>query len=196
VANEQEFRRFSVSAEIEEKALREIYLRPFEMLVKSEHPPGCIMTAYNRVNSQHVDMHEQLIKYILREQWGYQGLVMSDWGGTNSTVESVLAGCDLEMPGPPLRRGGKLLEALKNSQDGTLKAAIDQSCTRLLSLAKRLSKLGMSAADAEASRHQPETTDIIKKSKVRRSRLFTHFIITELKGLRTPHLHQRTRPAK
>lgn len=163
MANEQEFRRFSVSAEIEEKALREIYLRPFEMLVKSEHPPGCIMTAYNRVNSQHVDMHEQLIKYILREQWGYQGLVMSDWGGTNSTVESVLAGCDLEMPGPPLRRGGKLLEALKNSQDGTLEAAIDQSCTRLLSLAKRLSKLGMSAADAEASRHQPETTATSKE---------------------------------
>jgi beta-glucosidase len=158
VANEQEYRRFSVSAEIEEKALREIYLRPFEMLVKSDHPPACIMTAYNRVNSQHVDMHEKLIKGVLRDEWGYRGLVMSDWGGTNSTVESVLAGCDLEMPGPPLRRGDKLLEALNASQDGKLEAAVDASCSRLLALAQRLGKLGMSAPEAETSRHRPETT--------------------------------------
>jgi beta-glucosidase len=158
VANEQEHRRFSVSAEIEEKALREIYLRPFEMLVKSDCPPACIMTAYNRVNSRHVDMHEKLIKGVLRDEWGYQGLVMSDWGGTNSTVESVLAGCDLEMPGPPLRRGRKLLEALNTSQDGELEAAVDTSCARLLKLAQRLGKLGMRAPDAEASRHRPETT--------------------------------------
>lgn len=158
MANEQEYRRFSVSAEIEEKALREIYLRPFEMLVKSAHPPACIMTAYNRVNSQHVDMHDQLIKDVLRNEWGFQGLIMSDWGGTNSTVESVLAGCDLEMPGPPLRRGGKLIQALKASQDDELEAAIDISCTRLLTLAERLGKLGLSVADAEASRHRVETT--------------------------------------
>jgi beta-glucosidase len=158
VANEQEYRRFSVSAEIEEKALREIYLRPFEMLVKSGHPPACIMAAYNRVDSQHMDMHKKLVKGVLREEWGYQGLVMSDWGGTNSAVESILAGCDLEMPGPPLRRGSKLIEALNASQDGELEAAMDTSCTHLLTLVERLGKLGLSAADAEASRYRPETT--------------------------------------
>ncbi|KAL1584276.1 hypothetical protein WHR41_06687 [Cladosporium halotolerans] len=158
VANEQEYHRFSVSAELEETALREIYLRPFEMFVKSDHPPHCLMTAYNRVNLEHMDMHETLVKRVLREEWGYQGLVMSDWGGTNSTVQSVLAGCDLEMPGPPLRRGSKLLAELTSSQDSELRRAIDESCTRLLALAKRSGKIGLNAIDTENSRHRPEAT--------------------------------------
>ncbi|THZ53679.1 hypothetical protein D6C86_09762 [Aureobasidium pullulans] len=156
VANEQEHHRFSVDARIDEKTLREIYLRPFEIVIKSHSPPGCVMTAYNLVNGTHMDMHKYLISDVLRDQWGFKGLCMSDWGGTNSTVESVLAGCDLEMPGPTLRRGENLLGALEHKDTDVLKTAINASCARLLSLAERLGKLGLSETDVKASRHAPE----------------------------------------
>ncbi|KAL1311460.1 hypothetical protein AAFC00_004405 [Neodothiora populina] len=155
VANEQEHDRFATNAEIDEKALREIYLRPFEMLVKSASPPGCFMTAYNCVNGVHMDMNEYLVNQVLRKQWGFKGLVMSDWGGTNSTVESLMAGCDLEMPGPPLRRGGKIRAALPSK---SLEASIDESCGRLLSLAQRLNLLGLSKDEVAATRNRAEET--------------------------------------
>lgn len=116
------------------------------------------MTAYNLVNGIHMDMHEYLISGVLREQWGFKGLCLSDWGGTNSTIESVLAGCDLEMPGPSLRRGKKLLGALGSKDSDALKSAIDTSCTRLLNLADRLGKLGLPETDAQTSRHAPESS--------------------------------------
>ncbi|EXJ94208.1 hypothetical protein A1O1_02601 [Capronia coronata CBS 617.96] len=156
VANEQEFERFSIDAIIEEKALREIYLRPFEMLVKSSTPPGCIMTAYNCVNGVHMDMNTRIVQGILRDEWKFDGLVMSDWGGTNSTIESVIAGCDLEMPGPGVRRGQKLLDALKSNKSADLPAAVDECCKRVLTLAKRMNLLGLSEAEVKASRRRPE----------------------------------------
>lgn len=69
VANEQEFERFSVDAVIGEQALREIYLSPFEMLIKSPSPPGCVMTAYNCVNGTHMDMHTEIIQTITSRVW-------------------------------------------------------------------------------------------------------------------------------
>ncbi|KAI5238295.1 hypothetical protein E4T43_07542 [Aureobasidium subglaciale] len=158
VANEQEHHRFSIDAHIGEQALRETYLRPFEMVIKSSTPPGCLMTAYNLVNGTHMDMHKHLLAKVLREQWRFQGLCMSDWGGTNSTVESVLAGCDLEMPGPSLRRGHKLHEALQTTKCEELTSAINISCARVLTLAEKLGKLNLSEPDARASRCLPETS--------------------------------------
>lgn len=156
VANEQEENRFTIDTVMDEKTLREIYLRPFEMLVKSTSSPGCIMTAYNQVNGEHMDLNRRIIDEILRDEWKFQGLVMSDWGGTNSTVESVVAGCDLEMPGPPVRRGQKLLAALKKGDEPELEDAIDRSCVRILSLAKRMNLLGLNPEEVRASRKQPE----------------------------------------
>ncbi|KAK5715804.1 hypothetical protein LTR17_016635 [Elasticomyces elasticus] len=157
-SNEQETERFSINATIGEQALREIYLRPFEMLIKSSTPPACIMTAYNKVNGSHMDMNSTILKDILRNEWKFDGLVMSDWGGTISTTESIVAGCDLEMPGPPVRRGQKLLEALDVDADGALTSAVDDSCRRVLALAKRVNLLGLSPAQVRASRNRPETT--------------------------------------
>lgn len=156
VANEQEHRRFDVNAVIGEKALREVYLRPFEILIKSETPPACLMTAYNCVNGQHVDMNNHLLNDVLRREWGFSGLVMSDWGGTNSIIESLVAGCDLEMPGPSLRRGQKLSAALELDESSALKNALDLSSTRILELAERLGKLNLSPEEVRASRHMPE----------------------------------------
>lgn len=159
VANEQEYQRFSVDTLIDEAALHEIYLRPFEMLVKSTTPPGCIMTAYNKVNNLHMDMQTSILQQILKRDWGFRGLVMSDWGGTNSTVGSVLAGCDLEMPGPALQRGQKLLDALAADNNHEVQTAINASCRRLLSCCSQLNSLGLSEKEVKASRARPERSE-------------------------------------
>lgn len=98
-ANEQETQRFTVNETISERALRELYLKPFEIAIK-EANPWAVMTSYNLVNGTHADSSDFLLKKVLRGDWGWKGLVMSDWGGTNSTPESINAGMDLEMPGP------------------------------------------------------------------------------------------------
>ncbi|SCO90507.1 related to beta-glucosidase [Fusarium oxysporum] len=113
VANEQETARTTVDETIDERALREIYLRPFEIAVK-EANPWAIMTAYNHVNGVHCDEHKWLLQEVLRGEWGWKGLVMSDWGGTNSVAAALNAGLDLEMPGPPrLRKEDAVKEALE-----------------------------------------------------------------------------------
>ncbi|KAL2786947.1 glycoside hydrolase superfamily [Aspergillus keveii] len=102
-ANEQETLRNTIDVRVSERALREIYLRPFEIAINEAKPFG-VMTAYNSVNGAHADMNEFLLKKVLREEWEFKGLVMSDWGGTNSTAGSLNAGLDLEMPGPSAHR--------------------------------------------------------------------------------------------
>ncbi|KAI8654272.1 Beta-glucosidase [Fusarium sp. Ph1] len=98
--NEQETQRLNVNAVVAERPLREIYLKPFELIVKNANP-WAIMTAYNKVNGHRADSNEYLLKKVLRGDWGWtDGLVMSDWGCVNSTAESINAGVDLEMPGP------------------------------------------------------------------------------------------------
>ena len=92
--NESETKRFTIDCRVSQRALRELYLKPFEILVKNSDP-WALMTSYNLVNGTHADMSKFLITDVLREQWGFKGLVMSDWGGTNSTAPSLNAGHDL-----------------------------------------------------------------------------------------------------
>ncbi|KAL5121876.1 hypothetical protein ACEQ8H_000091 [Pleosporales sp. CAS-2024a] len=113
VANEQETQRLKVDEIVSERALREIYMKPFEIAVK-ETDPWAVMTSYNKVNGTHADSNEFLLKQVLRGEWGWNGLIMSDWGGTNSTAASLNAGLDLEMPGPArFRTVDAVLEAVK-----------------------------------------------------------------------------------
>ncbi|OIW31479.1 family 3 glycoside hydrolase [Coniochaeta ligniaria NRRL 30616] len=115
VANEQETDRMSVDETIGERALREIYLRPFEMAI-AEAGPWALMTAYNKVNGEHCDVSEWLLTKVLREEWGWDGLVMSDWGGTNS-LAGIKAGLELEMPGPArVRKPDVVLEAIRRGE--------------------------------------------------------------------------------
>lgn len=90
-ANEQETDRFTVNVTVGERALREVYLKPFEIAVKKAKP-WAVMTSYNLLNGVHADASEFLLEKVLRGQWGWKGLVMSDWGGTNSTAATLNAG--------------------------------------------------------------------------------------------------------
>jgi len=97
--NNSEYERMTISAEVEERTLREIYLTAFERVVKKADP-WTIMCAYNKINGVQASEHKQLMTDILRNEWGYQGAVISDWGAVSDRVESIKAGLDMEMPGP------------------------------------------------------------------------------------------------
>jgi beta-glucosidase len=97
VANDQEFERFSIDSVVSDRALREIYLKPFEIAIR-DGKPWALMTAYNRLNGLHCSEHDWLLKDLLRGEWGFEGMVMSDWIGVYSTAESIKAGLDIEMP--------------------------------------------------------------------------------------------------
>ncbi|KNG49079.1 glycoside hydrolase family 3 protein [Stemphylium lycopersici] len=115
-ANEQETDRLRVNEIVSERALREIYMKPFEITIKEANPLA-VMTSYNKINGTHADSNQFLLKQVLRGEWGWEGLVMSDWGGTNSTADSLNAGLDLEMPGPTRWRGvDAVTEAVKKGQ--------------------------------------------------------------------------------
>ena len=100
VGNETEFERYTSSSVIDERTLRELYLLPFEHAVRVAGVLA-VMTSYNRVNGRHVPDTPRFLTGILREEWGFDGLVMTDWFGLARTVDAARAGLDLEMPGPP-----------------------------------------------------------------------------------------------
>ncbi len=129
VCNDSEFQRHTISSEVGERALREIYLPPFKAAVQEAHP-WSVMASYNKVNGTYAGENPYTLTDILRGEWGFEGLVMSDWFGTKSTAASVNAGLDLEMPGPPVWRGEKLLRAFHGGEVD--EATIDESVRRLL----------------------------------------------------------------
>jgi beta-glucosidase len=110
--NESEIQRTTMSSEIDERSLRETYLIPFEMAVKEAGTWG-IMSSYNKLNGTYAAENHWLLTEVLRGDWGYDGLVVSDWFGSRSTAPTVNAGLDLEMPGPTRDRGAKLLAAVE-----------------------------------------------------------------------------------
>ncbi len=128
--NNYEEERFRASSNVDERTLREIYLAQFEMAVK-EAQPWTVMCSYNRVNGVYASEHAHLLREILKEEWGFQGALISDWGATHNGFQAVAAGLDLEMPGPAkyLRLVG---EAVANWQiDPSL---IDDAARRVLRL--------------------------------------------------------------
>ncbi len=130
-ANNQEYQRMSISAMVDERTLREIYLPAFEKSVK-EGKPWTVMCSYNRINGTFGSEHHRLLVEILEEEWGFEGLVVSDWGAVHHRVVSLLGGLDLEMPGPKPRRTQAVVEAVKS---GKLDAAVlDASVKRILKI--------------------------------------------------------------
>ncbi len=109
--NNQEYERFRGSSQVDERTLREIYLPHFEMVVK-DAAPYTVMCSYNRINGVYASEHYYLLRDILKNEWGFEGLVVSDWTANHSIVDSVEAGLDLEMPGPAKYYGSLLEDAV------------------------------------------------------------------------------------
>ena len=131
IANNQEINRMSVSANISERALREIYLPAFEKVV-TKSQPYTFMAAYNRINGIHATEHKYIMNDILRKEFGYQGVLLSDWGGVKSTVPSLKASLDLEMPGPGKYYEKPLRKALKKGL--VTEKEIDEASLRMIKL--------------------------------------------------------------
>ena len=115
VGNDTEFERYTVSSNIDEKTLREIYLLPFEMAIK-EANAKVVMSAYNKLNNIYCSSHENLLISILKDEWRFDGYVVSDWGAARDTVENAIGGLDLEMPGPAKSWGENLITAVSDKE--------------------------------------------------------------------------------
>lgn len=136
-ANNQEYRRLTIDAIIDERALREIYLTGFEMVVKRAKP-WTVMAAYNKVNGEYCGEHHHLLQRVLRQEWGFDGVVVSDWGAVNDRVEALKDGLDLEMPGVPNGNTELIIRAVRR---GVLdEEVLDRAVERLLHLIERSSE--------------------------------------------------------
>ncbi|MEG2935236.1 MAG: glycoside hydrolase family 3 C-terminal domain-containing protein, partial [Clostridium sp.] len=129
--NNQEERRMAIDAIVDERTLREIYLTAFEIAVK-EGKTKAVMSAYNKVNGIYSNENFHLMREILREEWGFKGCVITDWGGSNDRIQGLIAGNELEMPGNGGETDEEIVEAVKS---GKLKEEIlDEGVDRLLHL--------------------------------------------------------------
>ena len=135
VANDSEFERNSIDSQVDERTLREVYLLPFEHAVKDGNAWG-IMSSYNRINGTFASEHEWLLKTVLREQWGFNGFVVSDWFAARSTGPSIKAGLSLEMPGKGQWYGPeRIIEAIEN--DECTESELDEIVKDMLRLMQR-----------------------------------------------------------
>ena len=129
--NSQELRRMASNSVLDERTLRELYLTAFEIVVKEAHPKS-IMSAYNKVNDTYANENHHLLVDILRKEWGFDGVVVTDWGGSNDHVEGVKNGSTLEMPSPGLGGARKLLKAV--AEGSLTEQEIDLRVDELLEL--------------------------------------------------------------
>ena len=140
VGNDTEFERMTIDSQIDERTLREMYLLPFEHAVRDAQVMS-IMTSYNRINGPYAADSTWLLRDVLRGEWKFDGMVVSDWFGLHSTVEGVVAGLDLEMPGPTLHRGDALVAAVER---GDVSADLVRDCARnILNLMERTGGTGV-----------------------------------------------------
>jgi len=149
-ANNQETERFRIDAIIDERTLRELYLPAFERVVKRAKP-WSVMCAYNKINGSYCSEHHTLLTAILKEEWGYGGLVVSDWGAVHDRVKALQGGLDLEMPGPKPRRTAAVVEAVRA---GTLDAAVlDEAVRRILKIVYQAAETPMGGSFDAAAHH-------------------------------------------
>lgn len=160
LCNDQEDKRMGVQSIVTERALREIYALPFQLAVRDANP-GAFMTAYNGVNGTFCSENPKYLQEMLRKEWGWEGLIMSDWYGTYSTNDAVVAGLDLEMPGPSRFRG----EALQfNASTGKpFGHIIDARAREVLKLVKKCAGLPIKEHGPEETLDTPETATLLRK---------------------------------
>ncbi len=131
LANNQEFYRNTSNSIVDEQTMREIYLAGFEIAVK-EAKPWSIMSSYNRINGVYASENKTYLTDILRKEWGFDGFVMTDWGACNDAVQSIIAGLDLEMPGPCEDNQNSIRKAIEAGELD--EALLDQAVVRILNV--------------------------------------------------------------
>lgn len=135
--NNQESHRFVVDAIVDERTLRELYLKSFEIVVKTcDPPPSMIMGAYNKLNGTYCCENEWLLQQILRDEWKFKGVCVTDWGATNDRIAAIRAGMDVEMPG----NGGIFRRSIQQASraDSTFQSQMDSCASRVLDLLQRI----------------------------------------------------------
>ena len=161
VGNDAEFERHSISSVIDERTLREIYLVPFEMAIRAGGSMG-VMTAYNRLNGAFTTQRRDLLEGVLRQEWGFDGFVISDWYGVATTAESAAAGLDLEMPGPGRAFGPALAEAVRAGR--VPEAELDGAVRRLLAVFDRVGALDDDGPGAEESIDSAQRRSVARRA--------------------------------
>ncbi|WP_202077757.1 glycoside hydrolase family 3 C-terminal domain-containing protein [Caldalkalibacillus salinus] len=162
-ANNQEHRRMSTDARIDERTLREIYLASFETAVK-EAEPWTVMCAYNKVNGEYASENETLLTDILREEWGYEGVVVSDWGAVNERVDALKAGLELEMPANNGIGDQKIINAV---QEGTLsESTLDTAVERLLTMIFKAVENQKDTTSFDQEKHHQLAREVAQESMV------------------------------
>ncbi|MDX3224705.1 glycoside hydrolase family 3 protein [Streptomyces sp. ME19-01-6] len=167
VANDAETERFTVDNRVGARALRELYLAPFEAVVKNARPWG-VMAAYNGVNGSTMTEHRELQQGVLRGEWGFDGFIVSDWLAARDTVRDLLGGLDVAMPGPRTVYGEALAAAVRAGE--VAEADVDEAVRRVLTLAARVGALdGVAPAVSAADRPRPVDGEELAREIARRS---------------------------
>jgi len=161
VGNDTEYERHSISSNIDEQTLREIYLLPFEMGIK-EGNAKVVMSAYNKLNNIFCSSHQELLISILKEEWDFDGYVVSDWGAALETVENANGGLDLEMPGPSNVWGKALIEAVEAKK--VSEELINDKVRRILSVAEFSNRFQKPEIKNEEAIDQPEHRVLLRKA--------------------------------
>ena len=160
--NDAEFERQTINSVIDERSLRELYLVPFEIAVREGRALG-IMTAYNRLNGCFCSEHHELITEILRDEWGFDGIVMTDWYSGGSTLGAAHAGLDIEMPGPGGRFfGAHLADAVRRGDVDS--SVVDDQARRLLATLARVGALRDPPPGDEQSVDLPEHRAVARQA--------------------------------
>lgn len=131
MANNQEYHRMTSSSEMDERTMREIYLASFEGMVKKEKP-WTIMNAYNKLNGTYLCENREMLTDVLRDEWGFDGYVMTDWGAMNDRVDALKAGCNLEMPSCGGTTDAEIVAAVKSGELD--ERILDRACEELLNI--------------------------------------------------------------
>jgi beta-glucosidase len=166
VGNEAEFERDSISSVIDERTLRELYLLPFELAVK-EGGALAVMTSYNRLNGSWLTEQTELLTGVLREEWGFHGLVMTDWSGVVNAATSLAAGVDLEMPGPGQGLGARVISSI--DQGLVDKGDLDAAVRRLLTALDRIGALDAPTIPAQTQEPNQAQRALIRSASAEAS---------------------------